>query len=198
MATATPRITAPTRSRFSKASRPSASARRCTSADRARPGCITWSTRSWTTRSTKRSPASATEVNVTIHSDNSVTVVDNGRGIPVDMHETGQVGRRGRPDRAPRRRQVRERRLQGLSGGLHGVGVSVVNALSETARVEIWRDGKVYQRATSAASPTATWSSRARRSAAARRSRSSPTRRSSRRPSSASTCWRAACASSRS
>ena len=53
------------------------------------------------------------QVNVTIHIDGSVTVVDNGRGIPVDQHDERPIGRRSRDDRAPRRRQVRQRRLQG-------------------------------------------------------------------------------------
>ncbi|REK72040.1 DNA topoisomerase (ATP-hydrolyzing) subunit B [Paenibacillus paeoniae] len=86
-----------------------------------------------------------TKIDVIVHENNSITVIDNGRGIPVGMnaklqkstlevvmtvlHAGGKFGGEGYK----------------VSGGLHGVGVSVVNALSEHVRVQVSRDGKVYQ-----------------------------------------------------
>ena len=135
------------------------------------------------------------EVNVTIHIDGSVTVVDNGRGIPVDHARERQVGRRSRDDGAARRRQVRQDSYK-VSGGLHGVGVSVVNALSESWSSRSGATARSTSRTTSAARRSADLEMTGTTKRAARRSPSSRTRRSSKRPSSASTRWRSGCASS--
>ncbi len=96
------------------------------------------------------------EITIQLHSDDSVTVIDNGRGIPTDMHPTEKVsavevvmtklhagGKFNEKDGAYK-----------VSGGLHGVGASVVNALSKELRVEVKQNGKVFEQTFERGKPT--------------------------------------------
>ena len=185
----------PKTSPFSRALKRSAAGPACTSARPARAASITSSTRSSTTASTRPSQGYCDHIVVTLHPDgsrdrSSTTAAASpspyGRcGLPAvevvltKLHAGGKFGGDGYK----------------VSGGLHGVGISVVNALSEYLRVEVRRDGHVwtqeYERG-DAAGPARRRARRPRRPAP--RSPSCPTSRSSTRPTSSSTRWPSGCA----
>ena len=104
-----------------------------------------WMTRAPPGNSIDEVIVGCTKITVTLNLDNSLTILDNGRGIPTEIHPKKQIPTLEVIFSSLHSGGKFDKKSYAVSGGLHGVGLAVVNACSEWAWIKVWRDGKRHE-----------------------------------------------------